>query len=869
MNATISAGWLLLGSALLSLACTDAGSEPRNSGSLGATRQRLRVDEAVVGPLIGPQEPVPVPLPIYAQASDVTSDGEGFFVVAQPDGEIELRGSLLGPQGDPVNVGLSLLSSNSAGALSVAFGAQHYLALQSSYDEEFYQGPLQAVLIDRDGHAEGPGLPLEAYGDHPSLAWNGSHFGASWQDSGVVVALLDAQGQLLSQQLIHQSAFFDWPPRLAAGRSHFLVTWTDAAGSGTIAAARVGFDGQLEDPTPLQLATGVNGLGVPAVASNGARFLVTWVVGSELPRSIHGAIIDEGGALLIPDFEISHTEEEIGGPAVASDGTDFVVVWAQGSLPSREVVGARVTASAGVSSLTKLGEFGSDGPAVSPDLHRGPRLSWNGSDYLLAVPSFAGVLGVLFGRDLTPKRSELSFLTTTNTRSQATSTWDGVDYRLSWNIGLYSPSDWKGPVRGTRIAPTGAIVEPAVLSLSGEQLAIQHQIASAGNGEMVTVWRTPSYSAWYSKSTASGESTPPVRLSADSGFGSCLGLASDGESYLAVSCQPIPDVVGELGETLYSASGTLFDRSGRSLRTFAIPSQSDPFIQLVGAIQSGYLIGFNDGESKIARFDRAGELVAVETISSDDIRFLGSARGASSTLVLMGIDGIVHARFYGDSGWQGDNFVLPDVALDVSAAFDGSEYWLAWSLSPLGTISPAGIRLENITPDGDVGPVVPLPENGLWPNLAGSPDGQLLLSYSVPDLDAGGSSRIFSRLLSASIDAPAGGAGSFGGASAVGGGAGPAAGGESTLSAGGGSSGAPELTGGVAGSSSGGPQAGGFNWPGGVGPLPSCSYAERSQTGGRTPLSSLAAVALTVSLRLARRKRKGPSRTQPIQRAAH
>jgi hypothetical protein len=80
MNAMHSARWLLLGSALLSLACTGAGA-PAPSGRLGAAHQGLRVEQAVIGPEIESGIPVPVPVPMYAYSVALAAGGGGFFVV--------------------------------------------------------------------------------------------------------------------------------------------------------------------------------------------------------------------------------------------------------------------------------------------------------------------------------------------------------------------------------------------------------------------------------------------------------------------------------------------------------------------------------------------------------------------------------------------------------------------------------------------------------------------------------------------------------------------------------------------------------------------------------------------------------------------
>jgi hypothetical protein len=843
MNARFSAGCLLLGSALLSLACTSAGPEPAGGGALGATRQGLRVEEAVIGPELEAGEPVPFAVPMHASSVALTSDGSGFFVIGPSEGY--LRGSRLDAQGDPVGWDWSTLGeSNGIGRQTVALGAEHFLVIQEG-DE------LSALLIDRGGQAEGPARSLGLVGPYPKLAWNGQNFGLTWlsfgdEGFGVRFALLDAQGQLLVNESVLQTSFLAEPSSVAAGRSHFLVAcmdWEHRA----LYAFRIGFDGRVEQP-PIELARGAGVMGHPAVAANGERFLVTWLAGEAGQlNGVHGALLDETGAVLAPDFEISAPEAWTGAPAVASDGVDFVAIWTA-DRGAGVFLGSRVSASGDVSAAVAVANLAGFVGVLGTDFDRELEVAWNGSDYLAAMDTQSGPFGALFAADLTPKRSGLTLRHVANNQTGVQAVWDGASYRLSWIDGIVSP--WLGPVRATRITASGGRLGPAVLALSGDQPASGQQTASAGNGESLTVFSTEDQSVWYAKSLASGESTPPTLLAAD-GRGCNPRLASNGQNYLAVYCRPIAGGFDEFGNPEFAAWGTLFDGAAGLLRTFPIATEKNPLIQTMLAISTGYLLALDDGQLRMARLDQAGEVVRMETLPDDTHWLIDGARGASNTLILSYLyDGTIQARFYGDTDWLGDAFALPREVGWGSVAFDGTEYWLGWSPEA------GGIRLMNITPGGDIGPVVALAADAWSPNLAGSPNGQVLLSYVKYNRDWS-SARAFSRLLSGASATPGGAAGtgaagSFGGAGAVGGGAGPAAGGGSTGS--GGAAAGGSLT---AGGDSGGPQAGRFTWPGGVSPLPSCSHAAGSRPGSGAPVSLLAGVALAMSLRVSRRKRGG------------
>lgn len=842
MDAMHSARWLLLGSALLSLACTGAGSPAASGSSLGAAHQGLRVEQAVIGPEIESGIPVPVPVPMYADSVALAAGGGGFFVVAPAEGY--LRGSRIDPQGEPVGWDWSTFGESTLGRPTVAFGAGHFLAIQ---DENAFS----AQLIDRDGQGEGPPFSLGLNGKNAELVWNGQNFGLTWEsyeddEERVRFALLDPQGRVLVNEAAMPASFVSEPARAAVSRSHFLVTWMDW-GEHAIYACSIGFDGRIAQP-PIELARGVNVVGHPAIASNGDRFFVSWGAGEEGSlSSLHGALLDQTGAVLVPEFEVSVPEELTGAPAVASDGVDFVAVWTA-NRDEGVIVGSRVSASGNVSAPSMVADFAGFWGVLGTDSARELHLAFNGTDYLAAMSTNAGLFGALFAADLTPKRSGLTLRTVANTQAHPHAVWEGADYHLSW-IDVVSGSLWWGPARGTRITPSGGRLEPAVHSLSGDQMASDHQPASAGNGESLTVLRAADESAWYSKSTASGETTPPTLLATDGltpdGRLTTL-VASDGEGYLAVYSRPIVGSSDELGEPEFAAWVAVFDRAATFLRTFPLAIGKNPEVERVVAVATGYLLVFNDGQLKIARLNPAGEVLYIEALPDGTVYSAGGARGASNTLVLFYQDDAkVHGRFYGDMDWLGDAFALPDeVEPWCPVAFDGTEYWVGWS-----PWEARGIRLMNITEQGELGLPIGLAPDGWSPDLAASPNGQVLLSYLRSNRDWS-STRIVSQLLSRASPLPSGGGGSVGDAGAVGGGAGPV-GGDAGTGAMGGAAASSATEG--AGDDSGSSEGGSFSWPGGVGPLPSCSFAAGSRPSGSAPLSLIAGIAFAMSLSLFRR----------------
>jgi hypothetical protein len=122
---------------------------------------------------------------------------------------------------------------------------------------------------------------------------------------------------------------------VAAGNGLYLVVWMEHGnGPPIILGVRVrASDGQLLDASPLLIATGSTVQYRPAVAFDGTNFLVVWENIGNLP-AIHGARVRASDGAVLDPTPLYLSRTPLGGqalaqhaPAVAFDGTHYLVTW--------------------------------------------------------------------------------------------------------------------------------------------------------------------------------------------------------------------------------------------------------------------------------------------------------------------------------------------------------------------------------------------------------------------------------------------------------------------------------------------------------------------------------------------------------------
>jgi hypothetical protein len=180
-------------------------------------------------------------------------------------------------------------------------------------------------------------------------------------------------------------------PAVACNGTDYLVVWNDYR-FGTfrdIFGVRVRGDGTVLDPAGLAIRRGPGLEESPSVASNGRDYLVAWQeygTGTNGRWNLFGGRVTSDGAVLDPNgVLISMTGGNAVEPAVASNGRDYLVAWVDWSRPIAygwDIFAARVSADALV--LDTNGFV----VASTPRDEFAPAVASDGRNYLIAWADF-------------------------------------------------------------------------------------------------------------------------------------------------------------------------------------------------------------------------------------------------------------------------------------------------------------------------------------------------------------------------------------------------------------------------------------------------------------------------------------------------
>ena len=276
--------------------------------------------------------------------------------------------------------------------------------------------------------------------------------------------------------LVDRSANPQRTSAIAFDGTNYLVVWgDDRSGRGVQTfASRVSPTGRVLDPADILISAGAGptafGLAMPAVAFDGARYLVTWLEDDQvLAKMVTTEGVALPGRIAMPVHAWPYKV------AVAFNGTDYLVTWSESQRGWAAVEAARV--SPGLQLLDPAGimvsEYGYEGSVAS-----------DGQDFLV-TSSVSGLQGTGVGRD----GSLISrFTIAEGYADQSSVAWNGQRYLVAWHRsdgGYPVPND---RIQGARVTSDAVVQDPGGIVLHEAAAELDEPVVAA-NGPFLVAWR--------------------------------------------------------------------------------------------------------------------------------------------------------------------------------------------------------------------------------------------------------------------------------------------------------------------------------------------------------------------------------------------
>ena len=437
--------------------------------------------------------------------------------------------------------------------------------------------------------------------DMPAIAFDGTNFLVVWHDEregsyDIYGARVTADGVVMDPSGIVVSAATSDQlyPAVAFDGTDFLVVWQDErSGESDIYGARMTKDGAVLDPSGIAVSTAAYDQSFPAVSFDGTNFLVVWQDEREDEfGDIYGARVSMAGAVLDPTgIAICRVVYDQMFPAVAFDGANFLVVWEDERNGYGDIYGARVTGAGAVLDTTGIAV------SAAADDQGGPGVAFDGSNFLVVWHDLRGgefydIYGArvsVAGVVLDPAGIAVS--TAPDDQEWPAAAFDGTNFNISWQ-------DWRGGIAGdiycARMSQAGAVLDPSGIAVSRTQDDQGYPRVAFSGSSFLMVWeddRDSSYSIYGARVTKEGSvldsSGIPVSTTTDDQWFPAIGY--DGTNYFVV-WQDARHGAYDIYGARIAPSGTILDAQPIRLGTNP-SSKHDPDLAFDG---TNYLVVWED-----------------------------------------------------------------------------------------------------------------------------------------------------------------------------------------------------------------------------------------------------------------------------------
>jgi hypothetical protein len=545
--------------------------------------------------------------------------------------------------------------------------------------------------------------PAYDFQGYPAIAYDGYNYMVVWEDdrSGypdIYGARVSSSGIILDSAGIAISTTYNaqWKPAIAFDGTNYFVVWSDFRDAHytsrwDIYGARVSPSGSVLDTAGIPIAATGAYEGRPAVAFNGSDYLVVWEEEGYWPHeNIYGRRIDQSGIIIDTNaVAISTAIDRQVHPAVASNGEDFLVVWRDERNGIDEIYGSRVTAEGVV--------LDSAGIPIST-VHGGlwPSVAFDGTNYLVVFQNATGIQYV----QVAPAGIVLD---TTKWVSPAGTnpkvSFCGSHYLVIWSE-IYGTTYYD--IFGKRVNTSGVVIDTSRIVICNEEGSQWSPSIAFGDSNFLVAWAdTRNFYSYYYDIYSARVSTTGITLdtsgnliSVSANFQENPSLAFSDTNYLVVwQERNVIDSSYDIYGTRVSPYGATIDSLGIPISTANL-DQRNPSVAFDG---TNYLVVWQD--SRNGYYDIYGTRVSPYGMVIDSLGIAISTASSPQRNPSVAFDGTNYlvvwddrrnGSYYDIYGARIDSSgtVLDPDGIEISCAlynqtypsvsFSGSSYLVVW-----------------------------------------------------------------------------------------------------------------------------------------------------------------------------------------------
>jgi len=348
------------------------------------------------------------------------------------------------------------------GRAAIAFDGTNYLVVWQ--DERNASRDIYGQRVSKAGGLVGTDFAICNQGDDqefPDIGFDGTNYLVVWEDErnasrDIYGQRVNTGGGLVGGSLaICNEGHYQYVPAIAFDGTNYLVVWEDYRSGRDIYGQRVNTDGGLLGGN-FGIYTGIEGQSYPAVAFDGTNYLVVWQDtrdGLGIDSDIYGRRVSSAGGLVGGDFAICNQADHQDFSAIAFDGTNYLVVWEDRRNESIDIYAQRVSPAGALLD-------GNFAICNQGDGQGKPAIAFDGTNYLVVWSDhrydddYSDIYGQRVSKEGGLVGGNFAICDLDDSQYSPDVTFDGTNYLVAWSDTRNASTD----IYGQRVSGRGGFI---------------------------------------------------------------------------------------------------------------------------------------------------------------------------------------------------------------------------------------------------------------------------------------------------------------------------------------------------------------------------------------------------------------------------